>query len=314
MRILKHAAACGALAATLVTAGAVQAVDVDVQVAPKKGVAVQVNRDKAKGDEGKPVQKAGENVEVETVYRASQITGMPVMNREREDLGKINDLVLDLQAGEVRYAALSFGGVLGLGDKLFAIPWDALKLRSEADKNFFVLEVDPERLKTAPGFDQENWPNTADPKWHMDIRKHFTSTNATTEKTTVKKTKPIEEGTPDYSAVMRISKVSGMKVKNPDQEELGTIDELVININGGKVRYAVLSFGGVLGVGDKLFAIPWDALQFKQNDEESFFVLSVSKERLKTAPGFNKSEWPDTATPEWRQEIDAYYQAKTTKK
>jgi sporulation protein YlmC with PRC-barrel domain len=260
------------------------------------------------------VQKAGENVEVETVYRASQITGMPVMNREREDLGKINDLVLDLQAGEVRYAALSFGGVLGLGDKLFAIPWDALKLRSEADKNFFVLEVDPERLKTAPGFDQENWPNTADPKWHMDIRKHFTSTNATTEKTTVKKTKPIEEGTPDYSAVMRISKVSGMKVKNPDQEELGTIDELVININGGKVRYAALSFGGVLGVGDKLFAIPWDALQFKQNDEESFFVLSVSKERLKTAPGFNKSEWPDTATPEWRQEIDAYYQAKTTKK
>src|SRR5690348_8011823 len=98
MRILKHAAACGALAATFVTAGVVQAVDVEVQVAPRKGVAVQVNRDKAKkGDEGQPVQKAGENVEVETVYRASQITGMPVMNRQKEDLGKINDLVLDLQ-------------------------------------------------------------------------------------------------------------------------------------------------------------------------------------------------------------------------
>ncbi len=313
MRIVNHAAARGALAA-LLTTGTVYAVDVEVQVAPKKGAVVQVNRDQPKQSPAakQPVRKAGENIEVETVYRASQITGMPVKNRQNEDLGKINELVIDLQSGEVRYAALSFGGVLGLGDKLFAIPWDALSLHHEADKNFFVLAVEPERLKSAAGFDQNSWPNTADSKWNLDTRKHFANPPAN-NKTNAKNAKPIEEGTPDYTAVMRIGTVTGMKVKNPDQEELGTIDELVININDGKVRYAALSFGGVLGVGDKLFAIPWDALQFKQNADEAFFLLSVSKERLKTAPGFDKSEWPDTATPEWREEIDVYYQAKAIK-
>jgi sporulation protein YlmC with PRC-barrel domain len=311
MRVLKHAVACGTLATAFVSASAVQAVDVDVQVGPKKGVAVQVERDKPDRTrtDDPSVKKAGKNIEVETVYRASQITGMPVMNREKEDLGKIDDLVLDLQSGEIRYAALSFGGVLGLGDKLFAIPWHALKLRNEADKNFFVLQVDPERLKTAPGFDQDHWPNTADPKWNVETHKHFARTDKAN-----KNTKTAETGTPDYSSVMRIGNVTGMKVKNPDQEELGKIDELVIGINGGKVRYAALSFGGVLGLGDKLFAIPWNALQYKQNDDESFFLLSVSKERLKTAPGFDKSEWPDTANPNWQQEINAYYQAKGANK
>src|SRR5690606_15840316 len=137
-----------------------------------------------------------------------------------------------------------------------------------------------------------------------DTNKFYTRTDQPS-----KSTKAAETGTPDYSSVMRIGSVTGMKVKNPDQEELGTIDELVINVNGGQVRYAALSFGGVLGLGDKLFAIPWDALQYKQNDDESFFVLSVSKERLKTAPGFDKSEWPDTANPNWQEEISVYYQA-----
>jgi len=79
----------------------------------------------------------------------------------------------------------------------------------------------------------------------------------------------------------------------------------VINAKTGHVQYAVLSFGGILGIGDKLFAIPASALQGKANDDK--FVLDVTKDRLKAAPGFNKSNWPDFADPAFRSSIDTYY-------
>jgi hypothetical protein len=84
--------------------------------------------------------------------------GDPVKNMQGEDLGKIEELMIDRDSGRVAYAVLSFGGVLGLGDKLFAIPWDALRLSTE-EKAFF-LDVDKEQLKNAPGFDKDNWPGT----------------------------------------------------------------------------------------------------------------------------------------------------------
>ena len=319
MKLTSGIALSGLLSTALISGTPAQAVEVALKVKPGQGLVVQIQGESA-GEvknnlsEEKPVQKAGENVEVETVYRVSEVVGMEVQNRDQEDLGEVNDMVIDLNSGKVEYAALSFGGVLGLGDKLFAIPWNAMKLRSEENSHFFVLGIDQERLKKAPGFDQDMWPDTADPKWNLETRERYATVKAAIDPVKpAKKGKQKEQGTPDYSAVMKISDVTGMAVRNPDQEDLGKIEELVINVNGGQVRYAALSFGGVLGLGDKMFAIPWDALQFKQNADESFFILSVSKERLKRAPGFDKDDWPDTANPNWRQEIDAYYQAKVEK-
>ena len=91
---------------------------------------------------------------------ASTLIGDRVVNRQGEDLGKIEDLMIDPEQGRVGYAVLSFGGFLGMGDKLFAVPMQALKLSRE-DK-WFVLDVDKERLKNAPGFDKDRWPDITD--------------------------------------------------------------------------------------------------------------------------------------------------------
>jgi hypothetical protein len=69
--------------------------------------------------------------------------------------------------GRIAYAVLSFGGFLGMGDKLFAIPWNALALDTVEKR--FILNVDKERLKGAPGFDKENWPNMADHAWGAKV-------------------------------------------------------------------------------------------------------------------------------------------------
>jgi PRC-barrel domain len=99
------------------------------------------------------------------------VIGSKVVNRQNEDLGKIEDVVLDAGAGRIAYAVLSFGGFLGMGDKYFAIPWNALSFNL-ADKQA-VLNLDKKHLENAPGFDKENWPNMADKTWGNQIYTHY---------------------------------------------------------------------------------------------------------------------------------------------
>lgn len=105
------------------------------------------------------------------VMSAETLEGNQVVNADGEDLGEIEDIMLDVPNGRIAYAVLSFGGFLGMGDKLFAIPWGALTL--DADNKCFVLNVAKERLQNAPGFDQEHWPSMADMTWAREIHSYY---------------------------------------------------------------------------------------------------------------------------------------------
>ena len=87
------------------------------------------------------------------VLSASTMMGDSVVNNKGEDLGRIEELMLDLQNGRIAYAVLSFGGFLGMGDKLFAIPWEGMKL--DADNHRFILNVAREKLEKAEGLRQK---------------------------------------------------------------------------------------------------------------------------------------------------------------
>lgn len=102
---------------------------------------------------------------------ASTITGDDVYNMQDEELGKIQDVMLDITEGKIRYAVLASGGFLGMGDRLFAVPWKALKLDTKNRR--FLLDVDVERLKNAPGFDKDQWPNMADATWNSTIESYY---------------------------------------------------------------------------------------------------------------------------------------------
>jgi sporulation protein YlmC with PRC-barrel domain len=103
-------------------------------------------------------------------------------------------------------------------------------------------------------------------------------------------------------------KLVGSNVQNAKGETLGSVDDLVIDLESGKVAYAALSVGGVLGIGEKLFAVPFEELKTTHDTSNNItFVLDVSKERLENSPGFDKNHWPDFASPQWRNQIDTYY-------
>ncbi|MGA2580149.1 MAG: PRC-barrel domain-containing protein [Bryobacteraceae bacterium] len=110
-----------------------------------------------------------------------------------------------------------------------------------------------------------------------------------------------------YRRVLAASTLAGDSVQNSTGENLGKVDEIMIDIPTGRVAYAVLSFGGVLHMGNKLFAVPWSAL--KVDEDEKCFILDVDKNTLKSAPGFDKDNWPDMSNTTWRAEVFRYYGA-----
>ena len=109
-----------------------------------------------------------------------------------------------------------------------------------------------------------------------------------------------------YRNVVKASEVTGVKVKNAQNEHLGEINEVVIDKSLGKVSYLVLDFGGFLGFGNKFFALPWHLVTYDANDD--CFILNIDKERLKNAPGFDKDNWPNFAAADYTKTIDSYYQ------
>ncbi|MDQ5909995.1 MAG: hypothetical protein QG599_2090 [Pseudomonadota bacterium] len=106
-------------------------------------------------------------------------------------------------------------------------------------------------------------------------------------------------------ALMGANTLIGNDVYNGKEEELGNIKEIMLDTLNGNIRYAVLSSGGFLGIGDKLFAVPWSALTL--DTENRRFTLNVEAEHLKNAPGFDKDQWPNMADPSWAQTINSYY-------
>ncbi|RSZ58814.1 PRC-barrel domain containing protein [Massilia atriviolacea] len=98
---------------------------------------------------------------------ADTLIGDSVVNAQEDDLGEIKEIMLDMRSGQVAYAVLAFGGMLGLGEKLFAVPWQALHLDTVNKR--FILNVEKERLKNAPGFDPDAWPDMSDIGWARQV-------------------------------------------------------------------------------------------------------------------------------------------------
>ncbi len=108
--------------------------------------------------------------------RASQLMGMNIQNATGKSVGEINDLVIDANTGKIRYAAVTYGGFLGIGNKMFAVPFEAFKChpaRNAPDQTVLMLDVSQEKLEGAVGFDESSWPDFADQKFTMDLDRRY---------------------------------------------------------------------------------------------------------------------------------------------
>ncbi len=94
-------------------------------------------------------------------------------------------------------------------------------------------------------------------------------------------------------AILPAGNIGGANVVGTDGESLGSISELMIDADTGKIAYAVLSYGGVLGVGEKLFAVRWAAIAV--DAATGSFSVAIERDRFEALPGFDKDAWPTEA-------------------
>lgn len=276
----------------------------------------------------------------------STLSGNRVISPREEDFGKIADFIIDTRDGQIAYVILSFGGVLGIKDRLFAVPWDAMDLNT--DKHAFVLNVEKDVIKSAPGFEKDNWPDMANPDWGERIYAYygqkpywstqrgepFMETGRETSRemgrqaeapkgiiipetsaapgslppahVAAEETRPVSlTSAAGEMRLARGSVLKGLKVKNMEGEDLGKIDDIMIELETGKIAYAVLAFGGILGLASKLFAVPWNALGIDTGKRE--FLLNIPKKKLEEAPGFDKDNWPGVMSEDWIESERSFY-------
>jgi sporulation protein YlmC with PRC-barrel domain len=220
-------------------------------------------------------------------YRASKLIGCDVKNAKGENLGDIEEIVVDNK--RVSYAVLSFGGVLGIGEKYFAIPWRMLRLTPRDKDNVdATLDLEKETLKNAPGFDKNNWPDMADQTWIGRIEGHYRTPGAperTTEDPPAAPPRadmpggdPARAGTHDPRSreftARRLSKLIGVDVVNQRNQDLGEVEDVIVDAGRGTCDAALLGYGGVLGMGEKLVLVPFDVLHYDRAKET--FVLPTT--------------------------------------
>lgn len=246
--------------------------------------------------------------------RASKLIGMEVYNHQDKRLGTIKDVVISQDGKTVGYAVISYGGFLGMGDKLFAVPYRTLEYSSVKDSRIH-LGIDEMAMKNAPGFNKDSWPDKADSAAYYKQIDSYYDKNASARPAGMRMDS--DTATPGQTPVTegltwnrRLSSLVGAKVQSPTGESLGDIKDVIIDWKSGKVQYSVLSFGGVLGIGDKLFAVPSTALTSKPDTKE--LVLPIDKQRLKDAPGFSKDNWPNFTDETWQKTNDSFYSPKPT--
>lgn len=230
------------------------------------------------------------------VYTGSDLIGMTVKNADNENVGTINDAVVDLNSGKIRYVAVSFGGFAGIGDKLFAVPFKAVSVH-RGDSPYVEFDVSEKTLENAQGFDQNKWPDFGDTKWVMmnDRAYEYERDNQVNDG----RLATDDADSPVDVTAMRLSTLSGITVKNTQGETIGSISDVALDTTRGKVEYVALSFGGFAGIGDKLFAVPLDALKFQKGDNENFLVMNVTEKELENRQGFDQSNWPHKADSAW---------------
>jgi sporulation protein YlmC with PRC-barrel domain len=106
--------------------------------------------------------------------------------------------------------------------------------------------------------------------------------------------------------VVRANDIQGKDIYNTKGTELGVAEAVTIDADQGNIAYVVMSHGGFLGIGEKLLAVPWK--KFRITKDRDALVLDVTEETIEKAPGFDDDDWPDMNDPEWRKNIDAFFQ------
>ncbi len=246
--------------------------------------------------------------------KASDLLGMTVKNYQDQKLGKVEELAIDVETGRLVQVIVSTGGFLGLGNTLTAVPPGAL--RHDVTHQVLHLDADMEKLKSAPKFEMARWTEGCEADRLAIVYRHYGEESAFAFTRSDSAAGSPEKRTPAEAELLilmsrlpllqKASKVIGTPVRNYQDEKLGKVENILVDLASGRLVAVLVSSGGFLGLGDELSAVPPTALRF--NYERDTLKLDVSKSMLIGAPHFKPTEWPDFNEPRYVLTIYEAYQ------
>ncbi|MDD5458830.1 MAG: PRC-barrel domain-containing protein [Phycisphaerae bacterium] len=226
------------------------------------------------------------------LQRASHCIGAKVVDSQQQDLGTIHDIVLTPARDKVSYVVLAYGGFLGMGDKYFAVPYESF--RAQADKlDTMILPIEKQKFESMEGFDRQNWPDKAESVWLVKNPSWERQANEMKEqgkemaKDVMKEKSPVaaeaekQLTSQQQFEYRKVSKLIGLDIQNPQGQELANINDLTISSRGHLI-FAIISYGGAMGIGEKLAAVPFSEIliqpdrQFSMLDADATLLDSVS--------------------------------------
>jgi sporulation protein YlmC with PRC-barrel domain len=210
------------------------------------------------------------------IVNSKKLNGLEVRNPAGEKLGKVQEMAIDLEAGRVVEVVLALGGVLGIGEKLVAIPPAALTLDREGKLR---LDTDREHLKSSEEFDDSNWAQNFVPaQVSRAYREYGVETYFLDPSKPQGAVRPSAER---IGHVERAGKLIGFTIKNRQGETVGKVDDLAIDLAAGRVSQVIVS-GGLLGADKGLSFLPTEL--FRYNRDRSELELDAEKESLTWTP------------------------------
>ncbi len=245
------------------------------------------------------------------IFRSREIIMTPVMDQAGEEIGHIEELVVDVRNGNVRYAAVGLPTLLGR-EKLLAIPWGSFALhRDKTGHLHFVLDVPTERLRNAPGFDRSHWPNVGNRKWAEQIAIYYgvvikegdLKSNFGTD------TKKLSQ----IPYLMRSQQIVDIPMNDAGGQTIGRVLEALVDLEAGSMRYVACKFDR-LNDRQKLLPLPLHVLSFDEKPAPPHFTLLADVKRLENAPAIDKGEMTNIREAKWSEKIDEYYQASSDPK
>ena len=236
-----------------------------------------------------PVTKDGTT---SSLIASDRVEGTAVYNAQGKRIGKVERLVIDKAGGRVAYAVLSFGGFLGIGADQYPIPWPMLDY--DETLGGYRVDITEEQLRNAPKIEQaESWEQA---NWDRDqkVQGYW------------EQPAPV----PEFQTSSRITsdRVEGMPVYDAHGKRIGKVERLMIDKLSGRIAYAMLSFGGFLGIGADHYPIPWSMLTY--NEKPDGFQLEVTEEQLKNAPKIEQGESWEQANPARNQDVYDYWEVR----
>lgn len=271
------------------------------------------------------------------LQRASKLHGMQVTSFRGEDLGTLEHLAVDTSRDQVVYGIISSGGILDIGDHDTAIPFQLLK--GCADSNRLIAMVDKDTFKSARNMTDKRITNLSDRNWaekvanHYDVKPYWQTSRREASQcpwpgSQREQSREMRQEQRDQmnqrqnrQAMMRDrdfgktgevivhDEIIGSTVKSQQDKELGELTDLVVDVQNGQIGYAVVSYGGTLGIGEKLTAVPMEQLSFQPQGPDSHpnVLAQFSEQQLKDAPTFKEDNWPNMTTQAWNQQVNDYY-------